>query len=83
MLSESPPIGCVGRISLNGAIRPGRAGEVLVRVRGGVEAYLAHDADGGAIAADEEVVVVDRVGPRTVLVTRMPTADPNESESSP
>jgi len=83
VLSEGPPIGCVGRISLAGAIRPGRTGEVLVHVRGGVEAYLARDADGGAIASDEEVVVVDQVAPRTVLVTRLPTALPTESESSP
>jgi len=80
VLSDRPPIGCVGRVSLAGAIRPGRTGEVLVQVRGGVEAYLARDADGGAIAADEPVVVVDQVAPRTVLVTRLPGAPFTESE---
>ena len=69
--SHEAPVGCVGRISRTGAIRPGRTGEVLVTVRGGVEAYLARDADGGAIEAGEEVVVVDRLAPRTVLVTRL------------
>lgn len=71
MPEHRPPIGCTGRISRAGAIRPGRTGEVLVAVRGGVEAYLARDADGGEIGPDEEVVVVDLVGPRTVLVTRL------------
>ncbi len=73
--SYEQPIGCVGRISRTGAIRPGRTGEVLVSVRGGVEAYLARDADGGAIGPDEEVVVIDLVAPRTVLVTRLPTVE--------
>ncbi len=76
--SYEEPVGCVGRVSRSGAIRPGRTGEVLVTVRGGVEAYLARDADGGAIEAGEEVVVVDLVAPRTVLVTRL-----NEHERPP
>ncbi len=71
MSQHEPPIGCTGRISRAGAIRPGRTGEVLVDVRGGVEAYLARDADGGSIAPGEEVVVVEKIGPRTVLVTRL------------
>ncbi len=40
-------------------------------IAGGVQAFLARDADGGAIGAYEEIVVVDRVAPRTVLVTRL------------
>lgn len=72
MSEHRPPVGCTGRISRSGAIRPGRTGEVLVEVRGGIEAYLARDADGGAIGAGEEVVVVEQVAPRTVLVTRLP-----------
>ena len=61
----------MGRVSRHGAIRPGRTGEVLIEIRGGVEAYLARDADGGAIEADEEIVVIEQVAPRTVLVTRL------------
>ena len=46
------------------AIRPGRVGEVMVAVGGGMQAFLAHDADGGAIDALEEIVVIDRVAER-------------------
>jgi len=69
--SSASPIGLTGRISRHGAIRPGRVGEVLVEIRGGVEAFLARDADGGSIDADEEIVVVEYLPPRTVLVTRL------------
>jgi hypothetical protein len=43
----------------------------MVAVGGGVQAFLAHDADGGSIEALEEIVVVDKVAERTVLVTRL------------
>jgi hypothetical protein len=69
--SSASPVGCIGRVSKQGAIRPGRVGEVLVSIRGGLESFLAEDADGGAIDADEEIVVVDYRPPRTVLVTRL------------
>ena len=41
----------------------------MVAIRGGVEAFLARDVDGGAIAPYTEVVVVDYQPPRLVLVT--------------
>jgi hypothetical protein len=69
--SSASPVGSIGRVSAQGAIRPGRLGEVLVPIRGGIEAFLASDADGGAIDAGEEVVVVERLAPREVLVTRL------------
>jgi hypothetical protein len=69
-VSESP-IGAHGRVTSTGAIRAGRTGEVMVALGGGVQAFLARDADGGAIDAYEEIVVVDLVAPRTVLVTRL------------
>jgi hypothetical protein len=65
------PIGCHGRVTGAGAIAPGRTGEVMVAMDGGVQAFLARDADGGAIDPYEEIVVVERVAPRTVLVTRL------------
>lgn len=43
----------------------------MVAVGGGVQAYLAVDADGGAIDAYEEIAVVEQLAPRTVLVTRL------------
>jgi hypothetical protein len=67
--SNDSPVGRVGRISRHGAIQPGRTGEVLVPIRGGLEAFLARDVDGGAIEADREVVVVEYLPSRTVLVT--------------
>ena len=63
------PVGCHGRVTSTGGITPGRTGEVMVAIRGGVEAFLARDADGGEIRPYTEVVVVDYVPPRTVLVT--------------
>jgi hypothetical protein len=69
--SSASPVGCIGRVSRHGAIRPGRIGEVLIEIRGGVEAYMARDADNGSIDADEEIVVIEQVAPRTVLVTRL------------
>jgi hypothetical protein len=44
----------------------------MVSIRGGVEAFLARDADGGAIAPYTEVVVVDYEPPRVVLVSPLP-----------
>ena len=73
MSASTSPVGCSGRVTSSGAIRPGRLGEVMVSIRGGVEAFLAKDADGGAIDPYEEIVVVDYEPPRTVLVTRLPT----------
>ncbi|MEU7988186.1 hypothetical protein ACFV0L_24640 [Streptosporangium canum] len=62
-------VGKQGRVT--GKIGPGLVGEVMVAVRGGVEAFYAH-----ATLPDEEipagsiVVVVDYFPPRTVYVAR-------------
>jgi hypothetical protein len=79
MTSPDSPIGWFARVTRHGAIRPGRTGEVMVQMGGGVQAFLARDADGGAIGPYEEVVVVDQTAPRTVLVTRLPMS----SEGAP
>jgi hypothetical protein len=71
MSAHTSPVGCIGRVTSAGAIRPGRLGEVMVAIRGGVEAFLAKDVDGGAIDAYEEIVVVEYEPPRTVLVSRL------------
>jgi hypothetical protein len=68
---ESSPIGCRGRVTSTGGIRPGRTGEVMVGIRGGVEAFLARDVDGGAIEPYAEVVVIEYQPPRLVLVSAL------------
>jgi len=61
-------VGKLGRVT--GAIAPGKTGEVLISVRGGTEAFLAHAADSGvSIPTDARVVVVEYFPPRTVYVT--------------
>jgi hypothetical protein len=52
----------------------------MVAIRGGVEAFLARDVDGGEIGPYEEIVVVDYVPPRTVLVSRLTDQPPREEE---
>ena len=59
MSAGSSPVGARGRVTSQGAIRPGRTGEVMVAIRGGVEAFLARDVDGGSIEPYAEVVVVE------------------------
>jgi hypothetical protein len=63
IMADDSPIGARGRVTSTGAIRPGRTGEVMVAIGGGVQAYLARDVDGGEIAA-YEVFVVDHIAPR-------------------
>jgi len=62
-------VGCLGRVTSTGGITPGRTGEVMVAIRGGVESFLARDVNGGAIEPYTEVVVVEYQPPRLVLVT--------------
>jgi hypothetical protein len=47
-------------VTSTGEIRTGRTGEVMVAIRGGVEAFLARDVDGGK--------VIEYQPPRVVLV---------------
>ena len=78
MSANASPVGCVGRITATGAVRPGRLGEVMLAIRGGVEAFFAKDADGGEIGPYEPVVVVEYEPPRTVVVTRLPDTEAEE-----
>jgi hypothetical protein len=66
----------VGKIAeVTGRIAPGRIGEVMVPVRGGIEAFYAVSADAGeVIAAGSEVVVVEYLPPREVVVTPFPSS---------
>ena len=69
-------IGSRGRVT--GTIGPGLIGEVLISVRGGVEAFYAYPADPESkIAIGTQVLVVDFEAPNTVFVepwqpTRLP-----------
>ncbi len=61
-------VGLVGRVT--GTVGPGLVGEVMVRVRGGAEHFLAHPAPGsGRIEPGTVVMVVEYLPPRTVYVT--------------
>lgn len=61
-------IGKEGRVT--GKIGPGLVGEVMISVRGGVEAFYAYPADrGDEIAVGSIVLVVEYHPPRTVYVT--------------
>jgi hypothetical protein len=48
----------------------------MVAIRGGVEAFLARDVDGGTVAPYTEVVVVAYEPPRVVLVSPLPVEEP-------
>ncbi|MGW0521660.1 hypothetical protein [Crossiella sp. NPDC003009] len=60
-------IGKTGRVT--GRVGPGLIGEVMVAIRGGVEAYYAKPADPAAtIEVDARVLVVDFEPPRMLYV---------------
>lgn len=60
-------VGSQGRVT--GAVGPGLVGEVIVRIRGGAEHFLAYSMDPGErIATGTLVVVVEYQPPRTVYV---------------
>lgn len=62
-------IGKAGRVT--GRVAPGTVGEVMVAVRGGVEAFYAYPADSEEIEVGAQVVVLEYEPPRTVVVTRL------------
>ncbi|MFB0619221.1 hypothetical protein [Streptomyces sp. AGS-58] len=67
-MGEASMVGLMGRVT--GTVGPGLVGEVIVRVRGGAEHFLAHPADGtGRLTPGTVVMVVEYLPPRTVYVT--------------
>jgi hypothetical protein len=67
-MRRSSVVGLQGRVT--GRIAPGLVGEVMVRVRGGAEAFMAYAAEPGEqIAVGTIVVVMDYHPPRTVYVS--------------
>ncbi|OKK16892.1 hypothetical protein AMK16_24720 [Streptomyces sp. CB00455] len=60
-------IGMTGRVT--GTVGPGLVGEVIVRIRGGAEHFLAHPVQGtGRLPVGTVVTVVEHLPPRTVYV---------------
>ncbi|MFJ4483149.1 hypothetical protein ACIP3D_12445 [Streptomyces longwoodensis] len=67
-MDDAPMVGLMGRVT--GTVGPGLVGEVIVRVRGGAEHFLAHPAPGtGRIEPGTVIMVVEYLPPRTVYVT--------------
>lgn len=63
-------VGLEGRVT--GRIAPGLVGEVMVRIRGGAEAFMAYAAVAGEeIPLGAVVVVIDYHPPRTVYVAAL------------
>ena len=63
-------IGLQGRVT--GRIAPGLVGEVMVKVRGGAEAFFAYAAERGEqIPVGAIVVVMEYHPPRTVYVSAL------------
>lgn len=61
-------VGLLGRVT--GTVGPGLVGEVIVRIRGGAEHFLAYPASGGdRIEVGTVVMVMEHLPPRTVYVT--------------
>ncbi|MEU6867466.1 hypothetical protein ABZ924_30195 [Streptomyces sp. NPDC046876] len=60
-------VGLDGRVT--GTVGPGLVGEVIVRIRGGAEHFLAYPAPGtGRLPVGTVVTVVEHQPPRTVYV---------------
>ncbi|MFF8913004.1 hypothetical protein ACF08M_06690 [Streptomyces sp. NPDC015032] len=64
---DSSVVGLLSRVT--GTVRPGPAGEVIVRIRGGAEHFLAHPASAeDRIEVGTVATVFGHLPPRTVYV---------------
>jgi hypothetical protein len=66
-MTDDDPTGLTGRVSV--PIPADGAGEIIVEIRGGSEAFTAYTQGEETLKKHAHVVVVERTGPRTVLVT--------------
>jgi hypothetical protein len=67
-MDDTSMVGLLGRVT--GTIGPGLVGEVIVRVRGGAEHFLAYPASGTErIERGTVVTVVEYLPPRTVYAS--------------
>jgi hypothetical protein len=64
---EANLIGMTGRISV--PVPVGGAGEIIISIRGGSEAFTAYTLGDEALPRNARAAVVDKTGARTVLVT--------------
>ncbi|MGW2563481.1 hypothetical protein ACWCXB_30510 [Streptomyces sp. NPDC001514] len=61
-------VGLSGRVT--GTVGPGLVGEVIVKIRGGAEHFLAYPAIGNErLETGTVVMIVEYLPPRTVYVT--------------
>ncbi|MEV6329014.1 hypothetical protein [Streptomyces sp. NPDC051909] len=68
MDDDTSMVGLLGRVT--GTVGPGLVGEVIVRIRGGAEHFLAYPAAGkDRIEPGTVVMVMEHLPPRTVYVT--------------
>ncbi|MCX2184538.1 hypothetical protein KV205_28990 [Streptomyces sp. SKN60] len=68
MDDDASMVGLLGRVT--GTVGPGLVGEVIVRIRGGAEHFLAYPATGKErIEPGTVVMVMEHLPPRTVYVT--------------
>ncbi|MEV0489826.1 hypothetical protein [Streptomyces atratus] len=66
-MDDSSMVGLLGRVT--GTVGPGLVGEVIVRIRGGAEHFLAHSASPGVrMELGTVVTVIEYLPPRTVYV---------------
>ncbi|MFF8945648.1 hypothetical protein ACF1A5_25880 [Streptomyces sp. NPDC014864] len=66
-MRDASMVGLMGRVT--GTVGPGLVGEVIVRVRGGAEHFLAYPAGTDRLERGTVVMVVEYLPPRTVYVT--------------
>ena len=66
-MNDDDTTGKTGRVSI--PIPANGAGEIILDIRGGSEAFTAYPQGGEALAKNAHAVVVEQTGPRTVLVT--------------
>ena len=67
-MDDASMVGMLGRVT--GTVGPGLVGEVIVRIRGGAEHFLAYPASGkDRIETGTVVMVMEHLPPRTVYVT--------------
>jgi hypothetical protein len=59
--------GMTGRITI--PVSADGPGEIMVAVRGGVEAFTAYTFGGEELPKNARAAIVEKTGPRTVLVT--------------